>query len=182
VKRTGGFLFARLMLVVLLPYMSIFYSFRTTTTTSDASAVKAMFIYNFTKYFDWSEQNSKNEFVIAVYGNSEVTKFLREIAKRKDVNGKSILIKVISSEQEAVGASMIFLPEHSGHILHSISTNPKFKSMLIITDEPGSIKKGAHINLVNVGGKMKFEMNESLLKNNGVIYSKEISSLAVRLY
>lgn len=166
---------------MILPLVSIFSSFRS-TTTSDASAVKAMFIYNFTKYFDWSNQNSKDEFVIAVYGNSEVTKYLREIAKRKDVNGKAILIREISSENEAAGASMIFLPEHSGHILQAITSNPKFKSMLIITEEPGSIKKGSHINLINVSGKMKFEMNESLLKNNGVLYSKEISSLAARLY
>jgi len=181
VKRTGSIKYAHVILVVLLPLMSLFYSFRSNSST-DSNAVKAMFIYNFTKYFDWSEQITKNEFVIAVYGNSNVTNYLREIAKRKVVNGKTIIIKVISSEKEAVGVQMIFVPEHSGGVLRALSINEKFKSVLLIAEESGSIKRGAHINLVNINGKMGFEINQSLLKHNGVLFSKEISSLAVKIY
>jgi len=181
VKRTGSIKYAHVILVVLLPLMSLFYSFRSNSST-DSNAVKAMFIYNFTKYFDWSEQITKNEFVIAVYGNSNVTNYLREIAKRKVVNGKTIIVKVISSEKEAVGAQMIFVPEHSGGVLRALSINEKFKSVLLIAEESGSIKRGAHINLVNINGKMGFEINQSLLKHNGVLFSKEISSLAVKIY
>jgi len=52
----------------------------------------------------------------------------------------------------------------------------------LIAEESGSIKRGAHINLVNINGKMGFEINQSLLKHNGVLFSKEISSLAVKIY
>lgn len=180
-KRTGSIKYAHVILMVLLPLISLFYSFRFSAST-DPNAVKAMFIYNFTKYFDWSQLNEQDEFVIAVYGNSNVTNYLLEIAKRKVVNGKTIVIKVINSEQEALGVQMIFLPEHSSGNLHALSINQKFKSVLLITEESGSIRKGAHINLVNINGKMRFEMNESLLKHNGILFSKEISSLAVKIY
>ncbi len=171
----------RVILMVLVPLMMFFSAFRY-TTSSDANAVKAMFIYNFTKYFNWTEKNTNNEFVIAVYGNSNVTNFLHEIAKRKEVNGKTIVIRVIKTEQEAIGSNMIFVSEQSSGMLHALSINQKLKSVLLISEESGSIKQGAHINLININGKMRFEINETLLKQNGILFSKEISLLAVKIY
>ena len=67
---------------------------------ADENAVKAMFIYNFSKYFDWTQIDENSDFIIAVHGNAEVTKYLEEITKTKSVHGKSIIIKTITSPSE----------------------------------------------------------------------------------
>ncbi|MBL0339964.1 MAG: YfiR family protein [Bacteroidetes bacterium] len=169
------------VLVVFLPVLSLLYAFRPGSSANEY-AVKAMFIYNFTKYVDWTWIDSNDEFNIAIYGNSEIEKYLHEIALRKNVNGKHINVMTIHSLKEAVKVQVIFIPLKYSSTLTELAGHNKLKSVLLITEQEGSIKNGAHINFIQIDGKMKFEMNETTMKNDGVGYSKELESLAAKLY
>ncbi|MDQ3050457.1 MAG: YfiR family protein [Bacteroidota bacterium] len=161
----------------MVPVILILHGFEN-PTGRDESAVKAMFVYNFTKYFDWSRIASSNDFVIAVYGQSEIVQYLDEIALRKTVDGKPILIKVITSPEEVRGCQMLFIPENVSRILETFQTYPPANGLVIISESRGALNKGAHINLVNVKGKLQFELNESRMKGNGIKFAKSLSALA----
>src|SRR4051794_29169072 len=77
---------------------------------ADEYTIKGMFIYNFTKYIDWSSSGIKNNFVIAVYGRSEIIKSLEQIALSKKVSNKNIEIKRISNLDDASDCQIIFIP------------------------------------------------------------------------
>lgn len=160
-----------------MPAILVLHGF-TTSFGTDENAVKAMFIYNFSKYFDWSGMESGNDFVIAVYGQSHIVKYLDEIAQRKTVNGKSILIRVISSPEEIRGCQMLFIPENVSRIISAFQERASANGLVIISESKGSLNKGAHINLINVDGKLRFELNESRMKHDGIKFSKGLSSLA----
>ncbi|HMT28309.1 MAG TPA: YfiR family protein [Bacteroidia bacterium] len=179
-KKLNRYIF-KAVLVAFLPVLSLLYAFRTVSSANEY-AVKAMFIYNFTKYLDWTRAESNSEFNIAVYGNSEIIKYLKEIAIRKNVNGKHINVTTIFSLQEATSMQVVFIPEIYSSVINELAGNPKLKSVLLITEHAGSIRKGAHINFIQIDGKMKFEMNETAMKKDGVGYSKELESLAVKIY
>ncbi len=166
-----------IVLVLFVPAILILHGF-TTSSGTDENAVKAMFIYNFSKYFDWSDMESGDDFVIAVYGQSAIVKYLDEIAQRKTVNEKSILIRVISSPEEIRGCQMLFIPENVSRIISAFQGSATANGLVLITESKGSLNKGAHINLINVDGKLRFELNESLLKSEGIKFSKGLSSLA----
>lgn len=172
---------AKVVLVLMVPVTMVLFSFRL-NSAADENAVKAMFVYNFTKYFDWSAIETHQEFIIAVYGNTGISKYLNEVAARKNVNGKAILVKTIMSIPEAAGAQFLVVAAGSTHAISEVADNPKLKSVIIISEEKSAIKKGAHLNFVNIDGKMRFEMNESLMKNNGIRFSKELASLAIQIY
>src|SRR5688500_7167596 len=122
-----------LRLVFMIPAILVIQGLGNLTGT-DESAVKAMFIYNFTKYFDWSEIASRPDFVIAVYGNTPVTMYLSEIAHRKTVNGQSIVIKTVASREEFYNAQMLFIPENKSGILESLKNDDKLRSLIIISE------------------------------------------------
>ncbi|MBL0339806.1 MAG: YfiR family protein [Bacteroidetes bacterium] len=174
-------MFLRRVLVVLLPVLSFFYAFRSPIAT-DEYAVKAMFVYNFTKYFDWSHIESKNDFVISVYGNSTINKYLKEISLRKSINGKNIVIKTIYSASEAIGSQIVFIPENESAILSNLVENSELKSVVLIAEEKNGIKKGGHLNLITIDGKMRFELNETALNRDGINFSKDLVVLAIKSY
>ena len=166
---------------MMLPVIALFYSFRQ-TTPADEYVVKAMFIFNFTKYIDWSTIQTNSEFVISVYGNSEITTYLEKIAIRKNVNEKQIIIKKVKTFNEAIGSQIIFIPQKSLADISELSGKYKLKCGLIISEGDGAIEKGSHINLLNIQGKIRFELNETALKADKVHYSKELESLSIKKY
>ena len=171
----------RIWLVLLMLVMFMLHSFSKPVGT-DESAVKAMFIYNFTKYFDWSQLDSKQEFVIGVYGNSDVARYLTEIAYRKTVNGKMIVIKDVNSIADTHGIQMLFISDQSEYFLDVVRKNNLSESFIIISENRNAIRKGSHINLLNADGKLRFELNETGLKTNNIKFSRELALLAIKIY
>ncbi len=171
----------RLLLVLLVPAIVMLHGFANRVST-DESAVKAMFIYNFTKYFDWSKLESKQEFVIGVYGSTNVTTYLNEIAVRKNVNGKLITIKIVNSIYDIHGIQMLFITDQSGAFLDEIRKLDSSEALIIISENKNAIRNGSHINLLNVDGKLRFELNESGLKNSNIKFSRELTLLAIKTY
>lgn len=126
----------------MVPVITLFYSFRQTTPTpADEYVVKAMFVFNFTKYIDWSTFQPNSEFVISVYGNSEITTYLEKIATRKNVNEKQIVIKRIKTFNEAIGSQIIFIPQKLIADIPELSEKYKLKCGIIISEGDGAIKR-----------------------------------------
>ena len=73
---------------------------------------------------------------------------------------------------------MLFIPDYSLRILERVQAIPNISSVVIITENSEAFKRGSHINLINVGGRYRFELNESRMKYNNIKYSRELSSLA----
>src|SRR3977135_4454540 len=98
---------ARTFRVLLL--MVLLCSFRG-QEPSDEYTIKGMFIYNFTRYIDWSPGKAGNTFVIAVLGRSEIIKSLQQITANKKVNNGLILVRAVTSLSEAADCQIVFIP------------------------------------------------------------------------
>jgi len=150
--------------------------------SGNENAIKAMFIYNFSKYFDWTQVNENSDFTIAVYGTTEVTNYLKEITKKKFIQGKSVYVKKASSLSELSDVQMLFIAGHNSQFIHAINNSVYSGSLIIITENPGNHKFLSHINLIRVHDKLGFELNETRLKDNNIKFSKELSGLASKFY
>jgi hypothetical protein len=167
-----------LLLAVILPVLPLSYSFNK-NEAADEYAVKAMFVYNFAKYFDWSALNKRQDFVIGVAGNSSITDKLVELAGRKKLLDHTLKVHVIDHPSDLSGMQIVFIPRGFSHMLEKLVPAAKENSVLIITEEKGSLMKGSHINLMNINGKIRFEMDEKNIRESGMKVSKDLSSLAV---
>ena len=142
-------------------------------------SIKGMFIYNFTRYIDWSATDAKPDFQIAVIGASGITEQLNVIASRKKVNNRNIIVRTLSPTDDFEGVQIVFIAKHNNLKSRELINYIKSKGILIITEESDIIHNGAHINLTTFDGKVKFEVNEENIRKDGIKISKELLQLAV---
>lgn len=72
--------------------------------------MKAVFLYNFTRYFEWPENKKLNNFVIYVVGKNEsLMSELKNLAAKKKVGNQEIEIKtLLNSIQKSFQILYIF--------------------------------------------------------------------------
>lgn len=141
--------------------------------------IKAVYLYNFTKYIEWPKADRGEQFVFGVIGNAPVTVELENIAKTKKVADRPIVIKKYSAVNEVSKCHILFVsPETSGQI-SSITGKIKGQSTLLVTDQPGLANKGAAINFVIHQNRQKFELNQSNAARYNLKVSNSLEALAI---
>jgi hypothetical protein len=141
-------------------------------------ALKAAFVYNFTRYIEWTPSNNGDEFIIGVLGYSPIIKHLQEISMTKSVNGKKIVIKQFYKPEEIKFCHVLFIPRESSYALPDILENVS-KGTLTISEEDGYASQGTALNFVVVNNKLKFESNLKAMDAAGLKASSELLRLAI---
>ncbi len=140
--------------------------------------LKAVFMYNFTKFIEWENVGSERRFIIGIIGSSSIDKPIREIARTNSVNNKRIEIKHFSKPEDISNCHMLFIPRNSLYELPEILDKVN-KGVLTVCEEPGSASLGASINFIIVNDKLKFEINQRSLYLAGLKASSQLLKLAV---
>jgi hypothetical protein len=141
--------------------------------------LKAVFIYNFTKYIDWDTANQTKNFVIGVIGNSPVTESLKQIASSYTVSDKKIIIRNFSKPEDISYCQILFIPRNLPFSLEAILKNVS-KGVLTVSEEPGYAKSGTAFNFfINREDKLKFEANVKTIYSEGLKASSQLLKLAV---
>ena len=139
----------------------------------------SIFIYNFSKYVKWPDAQNSGKFVIGVLGTSTIHKDLKAMAAVKQVNGMEIEVKQFNSVSDLSECHILYISaEESGKIDQVISSTGT-RPVLIVTDQPGLIQKGAAINFVEVDGKIKFELSQRNAEKRGLKVAGSLTSLAI---
>jgi hypothetical protein len=141
--------------------------------------LKAVFIYNFTKYIDWDTTNQAENFIIGVIGNSPVTESLKQIANSYTVGDKKIIIRNFSKPEDISYCQILFIPRNLPFSLEAILKKVS-KGTLTVSEEPGYAKSGTAFNFfINHEDKLKFEANVKAIYSQGLKASSQLLKLAV---
>jgi len=163
---------------IFLSGFSSVHLYAQTKSEAEEYALKAAFVYNFTKFIEWEPSNNGDEFVIGVFGNSPIIKPLMEIAQSKSVNGKKIVVRQYYKPDEIKFCHVLFIPRQTTYSLSSIL--PRItKGTLTISEEEGYALLGTALNFVVVNNKLKFESNIKALDTAGLKASSELLKLAI---
>lgn len=141
-----------------------------------AANLKAVFIYNFTKYLEWPGRN-EGDFIIGIVGNSEISKPLRQIAETRTVSGHRIVLKTGVVPQDLPYCHILIIPSNSPYRLEDILQNVP-QNTVTVGESPGYARMGTALNLLIVDNKLKFEANVNALNRNGVKASSQLLKLA----
>ena len=74
--------------------------------------LKALYLYNFTKYVDWPAESfagTNAPFTIGVVGGADVGHALEEIVRGKRVNGRELVVRRIEQPEEVKACQVVFL-------------------------------------------------------------------------
>jgi hypothetical protein len=143
----------------------------------------SVFVYNFTKYVEWPANSKGGLFIIGVYGDSPMTVELNKFITSKHVGEQTIIVKVVSSVQEAGECNILFVPLTQSGKIKEISQAIKGKPTLTVTEKSGLIMKGACISIFldeDDDYKTKFEVNKTTIADNGLQVALDLLQLAAR--
>ena len=140
-----------------------------------------LFVYNFTKYFDWPESMKGENFVIEILGHQSVYEELLKITANKKIGYQNIVIKNPSTPEEIGNSHMVFVGHWQSRHLPTIIAKFSGKPSLIISEMEGMLDQGSAINFVIRDGTIKFEMKLSNVSSHHIKTDPRIRELAYRV-
>ena len=142
------------------------------------SNLKAVFIYNFTRYVEWDNLNDENNFIIGIMGSSALDLAIEVIANTNLVKNKRIILKHFSSPEDISYCHILFIPRNYQFPVRSVIEKVP-KKVLVVGEKQGAATQGASINFILVNDKLKFEINPDAVYDAGLKASSQLLKLAI---
>jgi hypothetical protein len=145
------------------------------------SKIKAIFIYNFTKYIEWPENQKQGDFVIGVLGNSNpnLIKELDKMATLSKIGSRGFVVKIYNSVEEITKCQLLFITAEKSNLITAAVQKVAKNNTLVIGENTGQIKKGAVINFVYQENKQKFELSKTNAERSGLTVSSSLINMAI---
>ena len=169
------------IILILLAIVAFNIDARSQTQSElDEYLLKAAFIYRFTDYVEWQNPGESDVFTIGILGDSPISNPLLAMAKDKKAKNKTMVIRQNEDINALDGCQLIFMPRRSSHALELVIAKLAGKNILIVTEQPGSLKIGAQINFITFD-KLRFEVNIIAARSAGLKLSSQLLQHAYRV-
>ena len=163
---------------ILFSLLIIHTGFKPAGAIDTNAKIKAVFIYNFTKYIEWPNSYKEGEFTIGVIGESPLYSELTKMTQTKKVANQSLHVKKFSSVDEISRCHILYLSKDKSGEISSLLKSLKNNSTLIVTEETGLVDKGAGINFIIKDNRQKFELNKGNVEKYKLKVSSSLEALA----
>lgn len=143
--------------------------------------MQSVFLYNFTRLIAWPSDYQSGDFIVAVYGNSEMTREIEEMAKTKRAGSQKIAATSFSSVEEISKCHILYVPANQSRRISEIvsALNAQKINALVVSDTRNGINSGAVINFTVVDNRQRFELSQDNARKMGLNPGGEISRLAI---
>lgn len=142
--------------------------------------IKAVYLYNFSKYIEWPSDYRDGDFIIGVLnGSPAMIAELTKMAASKTAGSQKFVVKNFKSATEIGKCNILYVPESSNAQLLDVIKKIKGQSTLLVTESVGDAKKGAAINFVLKESKQEFELNKGNAERCKLVVSSSLSALAI---
>lgn len=128
--------------------------------------IKATYLYNFAKYVRWPEPSVHNAsdrsgwFTIGIVGRSAITSPLREIARKRQVQDRSVRLVSVRRAADLEQCHVVFVPSaEAQEFVATILPHTPVSSVLLVGESPGFATRGGMINFYSKDNRVKFEIN-----------------------
>jgi len=146
---------------------------------NDLPEVQAAFFFNFIKYTTWpAPERPAAPLSISVLQNPDVVTALSAAAD-KPVHGRPLNIFDCASPAELTPADAVFIPSRAAATMTDADWQRLGPGTLVVSDAADALDKGGTIQLVTLGGKLRF--NISLRKATGIEISSKLLRLALEV-
>jgi hypothetical protein len=139
-----------------------------------------LFVYNFMKYVEWPEAQSKGDFVVGVYGDSPIQKELQALAAGKKLKGRNIVIKTITKPEDAIGCQLLYISSSKSAVIKQLKEQMKDKPVLLVGEREGLAKKGAGLSFVTLeDDELKFDINKKEIEVHQLKIASSLLALGI---
>ncbi|BCD99962.1 YfiR family protein [Marinicellulosiphila megalodicopiae] len=147
--------------------------------SSAEQRMKAMFIYNFSNFVQWSDSAFKNENLkICLYGN---VPFAKDMVHFEGVPVRDRKLKfIITSNLKEIefGCHILYVGIDETENLQTFFKNINHNFVLSVGNVDGFVQKGGIINILRTSDQRKFEINLKKAQESGLNMSTDLLELA----
>jgi hypothetical protein len=142
--------------------------------------MRAVFLYNFTRYFEWPDKKKVDNFIIYVIGkNDNLISELKGLASKKKVGNQDIEIVTTASYDPSIASHIIyFTPDPVLKPVNDAASKNKNKGALLVAEASNACKHGASINFIIIDNKLKFEYSKNTAVKAGLKTNEDFKALA----
>lgn len=151
-------------------------------TPSKEYQYKAAFIYNFTKFVDWPTNRfaTKDQpLTIGVLGKNPFGDVLVKVVEGRTVNGRTYVVKVLTSVREAAQVDLLFVPQGQEKLLADQLPVLQGAGVLTVGESDAFAKLGGTINFfITEADQLRFEINLDEAERGGLKIRAQLLKLA----
>lgn len=144
--------------------------------------IKAERICSFARFVEWPSRkfvSPGSPFVIGVFGTDAISDFLREALQNRQIKDRQVVIKHIQTKEELSGCHVLFISRSERDRLSSVLGAVRREGVLTVGETDNFLDRGGIINLVNIGGSIRFQVNLSAAKRERLTISSKLLQLAI---
>lgn len=145
--------------------------------------VKAAYIYNFSRYFEWPTvafDNTDEPFVIGVLGSDPLGNQLDRLAAKKKVRKRKIVIHRFESLQQYRECQMLFVTRSvSDELFREALERANDEHVLVVSERPPETREGSSVQIfIDPTGKVGFEIDVDVVNARKIQVSAKLLKLA----
>jgi hypothetical protein len=147
----------------------------------DEEQVKAVFIFNFTKFIDWPASAfsaPESPFIIGVVGKQSISSYLQEAIAGEYAAGRTIMIKHYSSPKDIRNCHILYIGSEDPEKVKSILATTQNQNILTVGDSPNFLRWGGMVRFFTEKGKIRLEINSDAARSSGIRISSKLLSVA----
>ena len=124
--------------------------------------VKAVFLYNFSRFVEWPASafaNATAPLVVGVFGHDPFGRQLDEVVRGESVAGRPLIVRRVETLAEANACHILFIHQSESAQLEKLLAAIDHNSVLTVSDLPGATQHGVMIRLVTEDGRIRMRID-----------------------
>jgi len=153
--------------------------------TSKEYQLKAVYLFNFTKYVEWPEQrfsDRQSPIIIGVLGHNPFGGELREIVRDRTINGRPLLVRLITTAEQAQKVHVLFVPAGEEARPEYAETRTLHLALLTAGESVSFSAGGGMITFTHAADRLRFTINLESADRAGLKLSAQLLKLATMVH
>jgi hypothetical protein len=142
--------------------------------------IKAVFLYNFAQFVEWPPTafaSPSAPLCIGVLGADPFGAALDETVKGEAIGNHKLVIARSNNVQDLKGCQLIFVSDSERDHVSDILAALDPEAVLTVSDIESFARRGGVINFFLQGNKVRFEINPTSARHEGIRISSQLLSL-----
>lgn len=138
--------------------------------------IKAAFVERFTRFVEWpqlSDEMANPDFKITIIGNNNFAKSLKNLFSEIKIKDRTIQVNSLLEKNKIRTSLMVIICGSNERELQDVLRYADSHPILIVSNSIGFAKAGSHINMIQEGNHIRYEINQKAIEKTGL----KVSSL-----
>jgi hypothetical protein len=148
-----------------------------TTPTPTEQQVKAVFVYNFTRFAEWpagSFESPTQPLVIGVLGSDAFAAQLDDVVRGEHVGDHPLQVRRFRSAEEIGNCQILYIDQAEGNQLRDALGRFAHRSTLTVSDVEGAARRGAMVEFAKSDNRIRLLINVDSARAAGVTLSSKL--------